>query len=102
MDFNLNTMRAQIELYKAQHGGTAPTLTSGVIVGLTTQTTYNSKTFGPYLPKMPENPYVGSDQAKASAGTPIVSTDVSGSEGWIYDAATGEVRINLAAPHFLK
>ena len=36
-EFNLNTLRAQIELYKAQHGGTPPAISGGLITGLTTQ-----------------------------------------------------------------
>ncbi len=52
-EFNLNTLRAQIELYKAQHGGNLPAFAGGAITGLTTQTTHGGSSFGPYLVKMP-------------------------------------------------
>ena len=91
-EFNLNTLRAQIELFKAQHGGTAPDPLSE----LTTTTTYDGKTYNPYLNAVPENTITGSTAAKASAGSPIVIGDITAGDGagWVYDSDTGEVRLD--------
>ena len=94
-EFNLNTLRAQIELYKAQHGGAIPAFSGGVITGLTTQTTYGPNTYGPYLAKMPTCTITGSAVVTEVTGSqPIDSGDSTGSTGWLYHTGTGEVRID--------
>ncbi len=88
-------MRSQIELYKAQHGGNLPAFASGVITGLTSETTYNSKTYGPYLAKMPTNTITGSDVVvEVTGANPIDVINVTGSNGWLYHSGTGEIRID--------
>ncbi|NIL97583.1 MAG: prepilin-type N-terminal cleavage/methylation domain-containing protein [Planctomycetales bacterium] len=94
-EFNLNTLRAQIELYKVQHGGAVPAFASGAITGLTTTTTHNSKDFGPYLVKIPTNTITGSDVVvEVTGANPIAVTNVTGSNGWLYHSGTGEIRID--------
>jgi prepilin-type N-terminal cleavage/methylation domain-containing protein len=93
--FNLNTLRAQIELYKAQHGGALP---GAGLTDLTIVTQYKGKDVGPYMVALPENPISGSKAVKASAGNTIVVGDVTADNagGWIYSAATGDVRLDHA------
>src|SRR5437588_7674342 len=54
----VQTLRSQIALYKLQHGDTLPdlTLNSGNNWPLlTTTSTYNGQTFGPYMQAVPSN-----------------------------------------------
>jgi prepilin-type N-terminal cleavage/methylation domain-containing protein len=96
-EFNLNTLRAQIELYKAQHGGTPPAISGGVITGLTTQTTHNSRNYGPYMVSIPLNAIKGSATVTEISGSlAIAAGDVTASGGWLYHSGTGEVRIDHA------
>jgi prepilin-type N-terminal cleavage/methylation domain-containing protein len=101
-EFNLNTLRAQIELFKAQHAGAVPGFASGVITGLTTETIHNTKSYGPYLAKMPSNTVTGSAVVTAVAGTqPIAVGNVTGTGGWLYHTGTGEIRIDHLS-HYTK
>lgn len=91
--FNLNTLRSQIELYKAQHGGALP---NASLTDLTSTTTYGGKSFAPYMVTIPENPVSGSTAVKAAAGSTVVVGDVTAGDtgGWIYSSASGEVRLD--------
>jgi general secretion pathway protein G len=100
--FNLHTLRSQIELYRAQHAGLAPT---GTLVELT-QSTNESGTagsgatfpFGPYIREVPANPFTNSKAVKVITTTPAASTDVTaGGGGWIYNATTGGIWIDHAS-----
>ena len=84
----LQTMRSQIELYKIQHGDTAPAAAS-LIVLLTnkTDTTGNTLTagvttgfLGPYVQTFPTNPINGSSTVAAAATVNV---------GWVYTTAAG-------------
>jgi general secretion pathway protein G len=93
---DLQTLRSQIELYKVQHNDTPPTLANfpsqmvytSDIAG--TVTTSKQRTgvyqFGPYLERVPENPFTNLatvvDWGASSAN----------SAGWEYNATTGEIR----------
>jgi general secretion pathway protein G len=96
---DLQTMRSQIELYKVQHNDTAPALATFEdqmiyctnAAGATAATpskqrdTANGFIYGPYLERIPENPFNNLDTVVDwSAGTPA--------GGWGYIAATGEIR----------
>lgn len=91
---DLQTVRSQIELYKIQHSDALPGTVSGINfeTAMTTQTdaagaayTSSSTTgpFGPYLQKIPTNPFTGSNT--------IVNTVPSGSAtgGWSYNVNNG-------------
>lgn len=60
---NLQTMRGQIELYKAQHSGALPGAgTANVTTALTSRTDVDGTAdadgdYGPYMQKIPANPY---------------------------------------------
>jgi prepilin-type N-terminal cleavage/methylation domain-containing protein len=106
VQFNLSTLRSQIQLYRTQHNGSNPTAT---LVELT-QTTNAAGTagsganfpFGPYLREVPANPITNSKAVKAITNDPAVVGDVtSGGAGWLYNVTTGNVWIDHA-DHFTK
>ncbi|MCA9275280.1 MAG: prepilin-type N-terminal cleavage/methylation domain-containing protein [Phycisphaerales bacterium] len=96
---DLAVMRSAIDLYKAEHGGTLPTL-ADIEEQLTTYTndagTANatkSTTYylGPYLREIPKLK-VGTNKGLAG----FVATQGGTTEGWVYNATTGAVSANLA------
>ncbi len=99
--YNLHTLRAQIELYKVQHGGTAPALTAGAFPQLTLATDATGGTgqpgttypFGPYLASgIPPNPITG--VATVTVLATIPPSAESGTDGWLYHAASGQIYID--------
>ncbi len=98
--FNLNTLRAQIETYKAQHNGQAPGVATDASIGkvvimdlLTPPNDINGNPVPPYLVKMPVqniHPSIKTEEV-FTGGTPPTGTG-----GWWYDTGTGEIRINAA------
>jgi type II secretion system protein G len=96
--FNLHVLRSQIELYKAQHNGAAPT-----VAKFADQMTKKTKAdgtvdaagpFGPYIQSVPVNPFNNSATVAATADNPPVA--VAGDDGWLYNATVGQVWINEA------
>jgi general secretion pathway protein G len=91
---DLQTMRSQIELYKVQHNGVVPgdtTTVSGAaaveaaITGLTNvsgvvQTEPGTGVYGPYLQKLPKNPFTDGRGINGAAADGSV-------EGWTLDVA---------------
>ena len=78
----LQTIRAQIELYKLQHGDRWPTstgTTAGTFdwTGLTGTTTFGGNSFGPYLQQTPVNPF----NNRSNIGTTPAAT-----VGFVFDA----------------
>jgi general secretion pathway protein G len=103
LQFNLHTLRSQIELYKLDHSGAVPSLTGGALPQLTSATD-NSGTIGasgpnfphgPYIQgAMPANPFDGKNTVTATAVFPPTATTSDG--GWLYFAATGQIASNTA------
>ena len=110
---NLLTIRNQIEMYKLQHTGIPPGYVNGVEVSvdsLVLQLTATSSVtgavssstiptdsyfYGPYVRKIPENPYNGlSSIAYVSAGTDFSAAADGTSSGWLYKKETSEFRVN--------
>jgi len=81
---NLQSIRAQLELYKMHHNETYPTNITAQLTGKTDSdgTINASGAYGPYLHMFPANPFV-EDAAEA------VKTSGAAGEGWSYTAATG-------------
>lgn len=101
---NLQTLRSQIELYKVQHNDVPPGNTvaaNGVITesvgSFADQMMYCTQLdgadndvkerdstfkFGPYLERIPDNPFSGENGVAEASGAGI---------GWVYDPNTGEV-----------
>lgn len=105
---DLQTVRSQIQLYKAQHHHGAANL-PGTVSGISfaqAMTMYTkqdgtlaaaqapgSDVCGPYLLEIPENPY--NESNSVSSGT----TAGDGSTGWWYNKATGDFKANDSAGH---
>ena len=90
---NLQTIRAQIELYKLQHNSTYPTLasfTAQMTAGTLVDGTAGAD-FGPYLLTVPNNPY--------SNVNTLTTTAAGAGKGWYYVEATGEFRANDTVAH---
>jgi prepilin-type N-terminal cleavage/methylation domain-containing protein len=99
--FNLHTLRSQIELYRTQHNGIAP---SATLVELTTSTNASGTQgtganfpYGPYLREIPVNPLTNSNAVKVITNNPAAAGDVtSGGGGWLYNTTTGGIWIDHA------
>jgi type II secretion system protein G len=80
----LQGLRAQIELYKIQHGGTLPDLITDW-TPMINKHTHNGKTLGPYIPRAPKNGFNGLTAVVDGDG----SSPASSSAGFVYDYASG-------------
>ena len=97
--FNLSTLRSQIAIYKAQHGGLVPTGADAAAITLqfTTKTNADGTTtgtpaLGPYLQAIPFNPAVV-DPTKQNL-LKVVTVDPTANDsafGWIYNKANGNI-----------
>jgi general secretion pathway protein G len=104
---DLQTIRSQVQLYKIQHNGTCPGTVSGVtftqamtgytLVGGTLATTQAPGTgvYGPYLQKVPTNPFNDDSDVTAATGTPAGDS----SSGWYFNTTTGAFNANDSASH---
>lgn len=102
LQFNLHTLRSQIELYKLNHNGAVPAITNGLLPQLTSSTDVNgnigasgtSFPFGPYiLGDMPTNPFDGHNTVTDTGGVfPPTATTSAG--GWLYCSPTGQIAPN--------
>jgi len=93
---NLAVLRNAIDMYGAEHGGTYPTV-KDIVDQLTqytdasgdAQATSDSKhIYGPYIRKIPKLP-VG-----AKKGQSGIAAATGATVGWIYTAASGEIKSN--------
>jgi len=96
--FNLHTLRSQIQLYRTHHGGATP---SGTLAELMTSTDSSGTQgsganfpYGPYLREVPLNPFNNSKAVKVITNDPAQAGDVTGSNGWLYNATTGNIWID--------
>ena len=103
----LQSIRSQLELYQLQHNGLYP----GGAVGLamtgfealinptlqdgTAPAAGDTNIFGPYMQKAPVNPFTAAGNgAVVLVASPLpAGTAVS---GWVYNAATGEIRASIS------
>lgn len=93
---DLQSVRSQIELYKLQHSGALPGSVTGVdfetaMTGYTNaagaeQTGPGTGVYGPYLQKIPSNPYVDANQTSVETGT---GTPGNGNNAWYFHTTTG-------------
>ena len=101
---NLAVLRNAIELYNAEHGALpGATLKDQLSLytnaaGATNASKTTTYSFGPYLRKIPALP-VGSK--KGNSDVVIIDGTTSftlgtGTEGWVYNSATGDIKANLA------
>jgi prepilin-type N-terminal cleavage/methylation domain-containing protein len=98
--FNLHTLRQQIELYKSQHDGAVP---DDALTKLTTKTDKSGSTtgdastlvYGPYLKEIPANPYNGLKTVTTNAGKP---TNDMGNFGYVWDTTNKILYLNNIDP----
>lgn len=96
---DLAVMRNAIELYKAEHGGTPPTLANFVaqmtqysdVNGGTSGTKDATHIYGPYLREIPTL------KVGTGKGVSAVIGTADGSGGWVYNQTAGTVVVNLLA-----
>ncbi len=98
VNFNAQTLRSQIELYRANHLSTYPTIQSNGLPQLTSTTDVNGTigtgaayTYGPYVAVIPTNPFNGLATVGPvpTPGTPPASGD--NKFGYVYDVTTGNI-----------
>ena len=97
--FNLNTLRAQIQLYKAEHGGVPSSLTpltQKTNKAGTTSSGDGALVYGPYMMSVPENTVNSAVAVKTISTDAAASSDVTADDagGWIYSTATGNVYLD--------
>ncbi len=96
---DLQSLRSQIELYKCQHNDKPPAsavlfehqmIYCSDIAGTDNDSKVRSgsATFGPYLERLPVNPFTNKNTVVGSQGT-------AGAAGWVYNATTGEIKAHL-------
>ena len=102
---NLQSIRSQIQLYKVQHNDVNPTLANFVAqmtecsdyLGVCTGDKQRDMTltppaeFGPYLERIPPNPFTGMNTLAASTAAAVAAAIDGTTCGWYYDQNTGEV-----------
>ena len=99
--FNLHTLRSQIELYRTQHNGVAPSADLHELLQSTNAAGNNGTganfPYGPYIREIPKNPFTNSAAIKTISTDPAAGTDVTaGGGGWIYNVSTGGIWIDHA------
>ena len=110
---NLKVIRTQIEIYKMNHNGVAPGYINGseaptallalqftattTLTGAVSTSTIQAGAYvnGPYIKKLPENPYNKLSDIDYVASGDAFSDAVDGtSSGWLYKKETAEFKIN--------
>jgi len=98
VQFNLHTLRSQIQLYRTQHTGAAPTASLAELMASTDGTgatgTGAAYPYGPYLREIPTNPFNNSKAVKVITNDPAQAGDVTGTNGWLYNLTTGGIWID--------
>lgn len=92
---SLQSLRSQIELYKIQHNDQPPALatfadqmtTYSDADGNTNATKTGAFIYGPYMQRVPRNPWNNSDTLAAADATGV---------GWVYDDTTGAIYVGVA------
>ncbi len=99
---DLKTIRSQLQLYKAQHAEIYPDDFANQMTMFTdasgnTNASYSSTfRFGPYMLRMPPNPYTGvSTVTQVDDGDTAYSAAADMNQGWWYNSVTGEFRCHV-------
>lgn len=88
----LSIMRAQLDLYRVRHGDNFPPTDS--FVSFETAMTTKEKQYGPYVKRIPTNPYNGLKTVRYD-GEPAGA----GKAGWRFDTKTGQFQADSDAAH---
>ncbi len=90
---NLQTIRGQVDLYKLQHNSNYPgqtTFADQMTKKTDADGTVNpSGKYGPYLQKIPTNPFTS-----GGTGNDVTNTAAAPNKAWYYDGTTGEFKAN--------
>ncbi len=96
--FNLQTLRSQIDMYRFQHAGGLPSLS---LVELTSTTDQLGNLgvgaaygYGPYIGSIPPNTVTQSSTVVAAPSGGVMPTAVVVGAGWQYDVGTGKIWFN--------
>lgn len=95
--FNLQSMRSQIEAYKAQHNGSPPATLDLLTVKTTRAGTADpTGPYGPYIQEIPLEPITNSENVEDITGSAaaLAAGNVTADGGWLYNTTTGELRVN--------
>ncbi|MBN2584333.1 MAG: prepilin-type N-terminal cleavage/methylation domain-containing protein [Planctomycetes bacterium] len=97
---DLKLIRSQIQLYKAQHNETYPAtwdlLTTYTDASGNTNATYSSTyRFGPYMLRIPPNPYTGQSTVTIVNDATATVSGGDATTGWWYNLANGDVRAHV-------
>ena len=97
--FNLQALRSQIELYKAQHSGTPPStmdkLAARTNSSGTTGIDATAYPLGPYMLRLPENPLNNMAGVDPITSYPPIAVGAA-TAGWLYHSTSGNVYLNHA------
>jgi len=98
LQFNLSTLRKQIETYKAHHFGLLPEVdaSTGTLQQLLSSTDASGTVgvganfpYGPYMiNELPANPFTSSNAVREVTTWP---PSASGNGGWVYNSLTGQI-----------
>ena len=100
--FNLQSMRAQIQRYRFDHNGAAPTTAaftnqltqhSNVTGGVSATNTDGLHPFGPYMTEIAANPFNNLRGIVECTARPTAEASAD-TAGWQYDPVQGEVYAN--------
>lgn len=99
LNFNRQSLRTQIELYRIHHNGRLPEVQNEGLPQLTSMTnaqgqigTGEGYPFGPYIEAIPTNPFDGKSRVVAvNLGGAQPTAVADGNGGWQYDPNTGAI-----------
>jgi len=101
---DLQTMRSQVELYKIQHNDNLPGTQSGedfatamlsyTDVDGVVQLAAGAGIYGPYLQKMPSNPWIADAALAITVTSGTGSAGGDDSSGWYFNTDTGKIQAN--------
>ena len=88
----IRSIRAQIALYKMQHGDTNPALSGSDWTALTQQSTHLGRLYGPYFYSIPMNSMnqysdIAVVAADVNAGDPVAGANI----GFVYNSSNGYI-----------
>ena len=98
--FNLQTLRQQIDLYKAEHDSRLPSATLAELLIATdingTAGSTPQHRFGPYVLALPDNPFTNANTVRTAGANPPAAASGAADAGWLYHPATGGLWIDYA------
>ena len=88
---NLKMLRTQIQVYRAHHGGLAPSGDLSELLKATHPDGSDGGNFGPYLRVIPNNNLTGSNAVKTIVAINATTGDLTpGGGGWIYSTTSSK------------